>query len=64
VKNVKRQSLTRQIRDFQDIARDRKIDFILKTNRNTKFTKPLQRAIDNGDIIHEVIGRRKIFGRF
>jgi hypothetical protein len=52
VKNVKKLSYTKQLRDFTTFARDEQLDFILVTRPGTKLSGPLKTAIANGDIIH------------
>ncbi|MFN0020615.1 MAG: putative toxin, partial [Pirellulaceae bacterium] len=52
VKNVVRQGLTSQIKDYIAIATDRHIPFELWTHKDTILSKPLAKAIAMGDIIH------------
>ena len=52
VKNVKTQSLSIQIKDDLDLAKNLNTDFTLITRENTHITKPLQAKIDEGLIIH------------
>jgi len=60
VKNVGKLSYTRQLRDYQRYAasQPKKLDFILWTRPDTKLSGPLQKAIDDGDIIHKCFGGR------
>jgi hypothetical protein len=51
VKNVARQSYTRQLRDYADFARQNNLKFQLYVRPSTKFSRPLQEAIDNDEII-------------
>lgn len=53
VKNVKKLSLTQQIKDYQTISQqiDNGIDFILKTRSDTILSKPLQEFIREHNII-------------
>jgi len=53
VKNVKRLSFTRQLRDYNKYAKDTGRKFILVT-RTRRISGPLQDAIDAGDIIHRM----------
>ncbi|WP_241507321.1 putative toxin, partial [Aquimarina sediminis] len=55
VKNVKRLSLTRQLRDFFLYAEQEGKVFILYTRSNTILTKPLKRLIENGYILRRNI---------
>ncbi len=50
VKNVKRLSLTSQIRDYRAIADKEGLRFDLYVRRDTKISKPLQDLIDQGAI--------------
>ncbi|CEE92748.1 hypothetical protein XNA1_3080002 [Xenorhabdus nematophila str. Anatoliense] len=50
VKNVKRQGLTRQLKDYSDYAQKERLDFNLFTRPDTKISKPLQEQIDKGII--------------
>jgi RHS repeat-associated protein len=52
VKNVSRQGLTAQIRDYLQFAKDNKIEFNLYTDKNTEIAKPLQDLIDAGEVNH------------
>ncbi|SKB57184.1 Restriction endonuclease fold toxin 7 [Luteibacter sp. 22Crub2.1] len=52
VKNVSRQGLTSQIRDYLQFSRDNNLRFDLYTNDDTKISGPLQAIIDAGDINH------------
>ncbi|MDR6937329.1 RHS repeat-associated core domain-containing protein [Luteibacter sp. 3190] len=52
VKNVARQGLTAQIRDYLQFAKDNKLQFNLYTNEESKLAKPLQDLIDAGEINH------------
>ena len=51
VKNVVRQGWTRQLKDYADLARERKIPFELWVRENTKLTAPLRTARDRGEVI-------------
>lgn len=55
VKNVKYQSLTSQLRDFNIYSQQNNLQMILHTRSNTILSKPLQGLIDNGSIIHKII---------
>lgn len=57
VKNVKKLSYTRQLRDYNKYtkAHPNKLDFILVTRPGTKLSGPLRKAIERGDIIHRPI---------
>jgi len=54
VKNVSRQGLTSQLRDYLQFARDPKnnLQFNLYTNEETRISQPLQELIDAGEINH------------
>ncbi|NDC22247.1 hypothetical protein EBZ57_02645 [bacterium] len=52
VKNTKYQSNSRQLKDFQAIAKKNNQRFILYTRKNTKLTKPLKKEIKSGKIKH------------
>ena len=51
VKNVKRLSLTNQIKDFVAFAQSNRYTFELWVRETTKFSKPLQKLIDEGEIV-------------
>ena len=55
IKNVKHLSYTKQLRAYAKYAKDNGIDFILETRTGTTFSKALQKAIDEGEIIHRII---------
>lgn len=55
VKNVKRLSLTKQIRDYYNYSQNNGLEMILHTRSTTKISGPLQDLIDNGYIRHEII---------
>ena len=55
VKNVRYQSLTRQIRDFQMFSTKTGRIFNLYTRPSTKLSKPLQQLINQGLINHKYI---------
>lgn len=57
VKNVNRLALTGQIRDYYLYSQQTGRQFILYTRSNTTFTRPLQKLIDQGDIIVKPIPR-------
>ena len=44
VKNVKKQSNTRQLRDYSDYAKLTERNKTLKVRKDTKISKPLQKA--------------------
>ena len=44
VKNVKKQANTRQLRDYSDFAKLTKRNKTLKVRKDTKISKPLQKA--------------------
>ncbi|CAM3529392.1 putative Rhs family protein [Xenorhabdus nematophila ATCC 19061] len=48
VKNVKRQGLTRQLKDYSAYAQEKNLDFNLFIRPDTKVSKPLQEQIDKG----------------
>lgn len=50
VKNTKKQSYTQQLRDFSDYADSNGLRMDLYTRTNTKLSKPLQDAIESGNI--------------
>ncbi len=52
VKNVSKQGLTAQLRDYLQFAQENKLQFNLYTNEETKIAQPLQDLIDAGDINH------------
>jgi RHS repeat-associated protein len=54
VKNVSRQGLTAQIRDYLQVAKggDNKLAFNLFTDKDTKISTPLQELIDAGQVNH------------
>lgn len=49
VKNVKRQGLTRQIKDIVDYSKstNKKFELIVRKGKNTKISKPLKKLINN-----------------
>ncbi|MFT3943641.1 MAG: polymorphic toxin-type HINT domain-containing protein [Ancrocorticia sp.] len=55
VKNVKSQSLSRQLRDDIQYAKDNNLSVDLYTRSNTYITGPLQTAISNGDVTRKFI---------
>ncbi len=57
VKNVGRQSFTRQLRDYADFTRASDLRFDLWTRENTKLSGPLTEAIRSGAINLRVIPR-------
>ncbi len=57
VKNVKSLNFTKQLRDYQTIAQQRNLNFILYTRANTTLSGPLKNAISNGSITHKIISR-------
>jgi hypothetical protein len=50
-KNVARQSLSRQLRTYVQIAQARGVPFVLHMRADTIMTKPLQKAIADGLIV-------------
>lgn len=56
IKNVANQSNTSQLRDFLEYAKNTNRTFILETRATTKISGPLQKLIDQGRIVHRVIG--------
>jgi len=56
IKNVANQSNTSQLRDFLEYAKNTNRTFILETRATTKISGPLQDLIDEGKIIHKIIG--------
>ncbi|MEL6340578.1 MAG: putative toxin, partial [Myxococcota bacterium] len=50
VKNVSQLSYTQQLRDFAAFAKDQGLRFELTVRQGTRLSKPLQRAVDAGDI--------------
>ncbi len=52
-KNVAKQSYTRQLRSYTKYSKDNGFKFELWTRRDTKLSKPLQKAIADGHIIHK-----------
>jgi RHS repeat-associated protein len=52
VKNVARQGLTAQLRDYIQYASSKDMQFNLYTNEATKITQPLQDLIDAGTVNH------------
>jgi len=57
IKNVANQSNTSQLRDFLEYAKNTNRTFILETRATTKISGPLQKLIDQGRIVHRVIGK-------
>jgi len=57
IKNVAHLSNTAQLRDFLAYAQREGLTFILQTRPNTTFSGPLQELIDQGFIVHQIIGR-------
>jgi RHS repeat-associated protein len=55
VKNVKSQSFTKQLRDYLQFSKETNRQMILYTRPKTEMTKPLQKAIQEGEIIHRHI---------
>lgn len=55
IKNVAKQALTAQLKDYIAIANNLGIDFELWIRSTTRITKPLQEAIKRGDIIPKII---------
>lgn len=51
VKNVNRLPLTSQIKDYVAFAQSNRWTFELWVRETTKFSKPLQKLIDEGEII-------------
>lgn len=51
VKNVKKQSYTRQIKDFVDYSNKNGYTFELYVRKSTKLTEPLMKQITKGNII-------------
>lgn len=51
VKYVKTQSFTKQLRDYNDYSKIKNMKFELFTKPDTKLSKPLQEAVDRGDIV-------------
>lgn len=58
VKYVKKQSFTKQLRDYNDYAKTQGMKFELFTKPDTKLSKPLQEAVDRGDIVLKQIPKR------
>ncbi|WP_022820368.1 putative toxin [Fusobacterium russii] len=56
IKNVKKQSYTNQIKDFNLYAQRESLDFYLEIRPNTKLTKPLLEEVEKGNIIIKYIG--------
>lgn len=52
VKNVSKQGLTAQLRDYLQFSRENNLQFNLYTNEETKITQPLQDLIDAGELNH------------
>jgi len=52
VKNVARQGLTSQLKDYLQFSKDNNLRFDLYTNEETKISQPLQQLIDAGEINH------------
>lgn len=52
IKNVSRQGLTSQIKDYMQFAQKSDLRFDLYTNESTKLSAPLQQAVDAGAINH------------
>jgi len=52
VKNVARQGLTAQLRDYIQYASSKDMQFNLYTNESTKISTPLQELIDAGTVNH------------
>lgn len=52
MKNVARQGLTAQLRDYIQYASSKDMQFNLYTNEATKITQPLQDLIDAGTVNH------------
>lgn len=52
-KNVAKQSYTRQLRSYTKYSKDNGFKFELWTRQDTKLSKPLQKAIADGHIIHK-----------
>jgi hypothetical protein len=51
-KNVSRQGLTAQVRDYLEYAKDNKMELNLSTDKDTKISTPLQDLIDAGEVNH------------
>jgi len=54
-KNVKHLNFTSQLRDYLKYAQDNELKFILHTRHGTTFSKPLDKLIKNGTIIHNKV---------
>jgi len=52
VKNVARQGLTAQLRDYIQYASSKDMQFNLYINEETKISQPLQDLIDAGTLNH------------
>jgi hypothetical protein len=57
IKNVKSQSFTNQLKDFNAWAKENGYKFILEVRPGAKLSGPLQDAINKGDIILKDIGK-------
>ncbi|MEL7658128.1 MAG: putative toxin, partial [Bacillota bacterium] len=56
IKNVGRQSYSSQLKDFNEWATQKGYQFVLEVRPGTILSRPLQEAIENGDIILKHIG--------
>lgn len=56
VKNVKKQSYTNQIKDFNLYSQEKGLDFYLVIRKDTILTAPLKEEINKGNIILKYIG--------
>jgi hypothetical protein len=64
IKNVRNLSYTRQMRDFANWCKVNGFKFYLYVRKSTTFSKPLQEAIDRGEIIVKYLAEKKIRLRY
>lgn len=57
IKNVKNQSYTNQLRDFNEWAKQNGYQFVLEVREGATLSKPLQEAIERGEIVLKNIGQ-------
>lgn len=57
VKNVRSLNFTRQLRDYHTFAQNNRLTFELFVRSDTKLSRPLQNAINQGTIIRRNIPR-------
>ncbi|MBC7390410.1 MAG: hypothetical protein H7329_14430 [Opitutaceae bacterium] len=52
-KNVNKQGWTQQLKDYLQYAQDQLKQLVLHTNEETKLSKPLEKQIESGNVVHK-----------